>query len=89
MTENDTKNWEEARARLVEQRQSIVKALAKSRRIKSDIDLLIQIQAGIDALDKAKHEIFRLSIDPIGRRRKLRDMPLHMMGMRISPRGGQ
>jgi len=35
------KNWEEARARLVEQRQSIVKALAKGRRIKTDIDFLI------------------------------------------------
>ena len=69
MTENDTKNWEEARARLVEQRQSIVKALAQGRRIKNDIDLLIKIQAGIDALDKA-HEIFRLSIDPIGRSEK-------------------
>ena len=70
MTENETKNWEEARARLVEQRQSPVKALAKGRRIKHDIDLLIKIQAGIDALDKAKHEIFRLSIDPIGRSEK-------------------
>ena len=70
MTENETKNWEEARARLVEQRQSIVKALAKSRRIKNDIDLLIKIQAGIDVLDKAKHEIFRLSIDSIGRSEK-------------------
>ena len=70
MTENETKDWEEARMRLVEQRQSTVKALAKGRRIKNDIDLLIKIQAGIDALDKAKHEIFRLSIDPIGRSEK-------------------
>jgi hypothetical protein len=31
-----------------------------------DIDLLIQIRAGIDALDKAKHEI-----DPIGRSEKI------------------
>ena len=42
MTENETKNWEEARARLVEQRQSTVKALAKGRQIKNDIDLLIK-----------------------------------------------
>ena len=41
MTENETKNWEEARARLVEQRQSTVEALAKGRRIKTDIDFLI------------------------------------------------
>jgi hypothetical protein len=47
-----------------------VKALAKGRRIRNDIDLLIKIQAGIDALDKAKHEIFRLSIDPIRRSEK-------------------
>jgi hypothetical protein len=62
MAQNNTKNWEAARTQLVEQRQTIIDALAKGyskQRSENPIDLLIKIQAGIDALDKAKDEIFR------------------------------
>ncbi len=68
MAQNNTKNWEAARTQLVEQRQTIIDTLAKGdalakgyakERSENHIDLLIKIQAGIDALDKAKDEIFR------------------------------
>jgi hypothetical protein len=68
MAQNNTKNWEAARTQLVEQRQTTIDTLAKGdslakgyakERSENHIDLLIKIQAGIDALDKAKDEIFR------------------------------
>jgi hypothetical protein len=62
MAQNNTKNWESARTHLVEQRQTIIDALAKGYakgQSEKHIELLIKIQTGIDALDKAKDEIFR------------------------------
>ena len=64
MAENDAKNWETARKQLVEQRRTIIEALVKGYergRTEGDVDLLIKIQAAIEALDKAKDEIFTLS----------------------------
>ena len=64
MATNDAKNWEQARAQLVKQRRTIIEALAKGYtkgRTENHIDLLVKIQAGIDALDKTKDEVFRSS----------------------------
>ena len=60
MAENEIKNWEAARMQLVKQRQGLIRTLAEGyeRERENLIDYLIKIQAGIDALDKAKHEIF-------------------------------
>jgi DNA repair ATPase RecN len=60
MAENEIKNWETARVQLVKQRQGLIRTLAEGyeRERENLIDYLIKIQAGIDALDKTKHEIF-------------------------------
>src|SRR5262249_30464550 len=68
MAENDAKNWETASKKMVEQRRTIIKALAEGYergRTEGHIDLLIKIQAAIEALDKAQDEIFSLSSGPI------------------------
>jgi hypothetical protein len=62
MAQNNAKNWEAARMQLVERRQAIIDALAEGyakAQSENHVDFLVRVQAGIDALDKAKDEVLR------------------------------